>query len=214
MKSDQDFYFTIESSFRAPELKVKGSRFIADIFPATSKKEIDDHLARIRKEFYDATHHCYAFRLGLHAENIRAADDGEPAGTAGKPILLALSAKELTDSLLIVTRYYGGINLGTGGLSRAYGESAQLAAAGAVIKTIYLTDTFALSLHYEEVAALERLLNAYQIKNSHAEYGENVIIKIDIRKSFSEKFKAEIQEKFYGKVLISPDSDTSLKNSS
>ena len=119
MQSEKDFYFTIETPFRAPELKVKGSRFIADIFPIDSKKEIDEYLASVRKEFYDATHHCYAFRLGINGENIRAADDGEPAGTAGKPILLALSSKELTNALLVVTRYYGGMNLGTGGLSRA-----------------------------------------------------------------------------------------------
>jgi len=203
MKSDRDYYFTVETAFRAPELKVKGSRFISDIFPVISKKDIEDKLDEIRKEFYDATHHCYAFRLGIHAENIRAADDGEPAGTAGKPILLALSSKELTNALLVVTRYYGGTNLGTGGLSRAYGESAQLAVAGAIIKTIYCTDTFTLSLHYEEVAALERLLSIYQTKSYNAEYGENIIMKVDIRKSLSEKFQADIQEKFYGKVLVS-----------
>jgi uncharacterized YigZ family protein len=205
MKSDQDFYFTIESSFRAPELKVKGSRFIADIFPAASKIEIDDHLERIRKEFYDATHHCYAFRLGINGENIRAADDGEPSGTAGKPILLALSSKELTNALLVVTRFYGGTNLGTGGLSRAYRESAQLAVNGAEINSIYLANSFTLSLHYEEVAALERLLINYQTKSRSAEYGENVLIKVDIRKSLSEKFQADIQEKFHGKILFSKE---------
>ena len=214
MKSDRDYYFTVESAFRAPELKVKGSRFIADIFPAAEKAEIETHLDQIRKEFYDATHHCYAFRLGNSGENIRAADDGEPSGTAGKPILLALSSKELTNVLLIVTRYYGGTNLGTGGLSRAYSESAHLALSGAAIKKIYLTDTFILSFQYEEVAAVERLLNAYQIKNSNAEYGENIMMKIEIRKSLSEKFRVDIHEKFYGKVLLSPDSGTSLKISS
>ncbi len=203
MKSDRDYYFTVESAFRAPELKVKGSRFIADIFAATDKIEIETHLDQIRKEFYDATHHCYAFRLGYSGENIRAADDGEPVGTAGKPILLALSAKELTNALLIVTRYYGGTNLGTGGLSRAYGESAGLAVSEAAIKTIYLTDTFTLSLHYEEADSLERLLSSYQTKSHDAEYGENVLMKVDIRKSLSEKFQTEILEKFYGKVLLS-----------
>jgi len=202
MQPEKDFYFTVESAFRAPELKVKGSRFIADIFPVVSKEEIDGHLNRIRKEFYDATHHCYAFRLGINAENIRAADDGEPAGTAGKPILLAISSKELTDCLVIVTRYYGGTNLGTGGLSRAYSESAALAVSGAVIKSVYLTDTITLMLSYEEIELLERFLATYNTKSYDAEYGEKVRMKVDIRRSLSEKFAADINDKFFGKILI------------
>ncbi len=206
MRSDQDYFYTVESAFRAPELKVKGSRFIADIFPVNSKTDIDNYLAQIRKEFYDATHHCYAFTLGINSEATRAADDGEPAGTAGKPILLALSSKELTNSLLIVTRYYGGTNLGTGGLSRAYSEAAQLAVSGAKIKTIYLMDTFILELHYEELAPLERLAATYEAKISGSEYGEKVKLKVDIRKSLSEKFKVDLIEKFYGKILILEES--------
>ena len=203
MKSEQDFYFTIETAFRAPELKVKGSRFIADIFSVSAKSEIDTYLEQIRKEFYDATHHCYAYRLGIYGEHIRAADDGEPTGTAGKPILLALSMKELTDCLLIVTRYYGGTNLGTGGLARAYAEAAQLAVIGAKIKTIYLTDTFILHLGYEEVTMLEKFLHSYDAISYDAQYGEKVIMRADVRKSLSQKFKADILEKFYGKVLLS-----------
>jgi uncharacterized YigZ family protein len=205
MRSDQDYYFTIETAYRAPELKVKGSRFIADLFPAGSKQEIEEYLDRIRREFYDATHHCYAYRFGIQGETIRAADDGEPSGTAGKPILLALSSKEVTDALLVVTRYYGGTNLGTGGLSRAYGEAAGLAVTGAVIKTVYLTDTFTVSLHYEEVAAFERLCIAYQTKIRDAEYGESIHLKVDIRKSLSEKFKTDILDKFYGKILLAEE---------
>ncbi|MDP4221239.1 MAG: YigZ family protein [Bacteroidota bacterium] len=202
LRSDRDYYFTIEASFRAPELKVKGSRFIADIFPASSKQECDEHLERIRKEFYDATHHCYAYRLGIDGEYIRAADDGEPAGTAGKPILLALSSKDLTNSLLVVTRYYGGTNLGTGGLSRAYFEAAQLAINGSVMKTVYLTDSFTIILAYEDVGAIERLLAAsHAILRAH-DYGEKVTIKVDIRKSLSEKFRSEIAEHFYGGRVV------------
>lgn len=202
MQTQKDFYFTVESGFRAPELKVKGSRFISDIFPVNSKSAVDEHLDRIRKEFYDASHHCYAFRLGINAENIRAADDGEPAGTAGKPILLTISSKDLTDCFVIVTRYYGGTNLGTGGLSRAYSESAALAVSGAAIKTIYLTDTLILVLNYEEIELLERLLTTYQTKSYDAEYGEKVRMKVDIRKSLSEKFAGDINDKFFGKISV------------
>jgi len=200
MTSEKDFYFTIKAHFRASELKVKGSRFIADIFPAGSKNEIDEYLSRIRKEFYDATHHCYAYRLGVLGDQSRAADDSEPSGTAGKPILLALSAKELTNCLLIVTRYYGGTNLGTGGLARAYADAAQLAVAGAKIETIYLTDTFTLTLNYEEIGALERLMLLYHA-NFKAEYGEKIKIEVEVRKSLSEKFQVDIHEKFFNIVI-------------
>jgi uncharacterized YigZ family protein len=203
INSDQDFYFTIEAAYRARELKVKGSRFIADIFPVSSKSEIDEHLDRIRKEFYDATHHCYAYRLGINAKTIRAADDGEPAGTAGRQILHALTSKDLTDCLLVVSRYYGGVNLGAGGLSRAYAETAQRAIEGSAIKTIYLTDNFIISLHYEEITMVEKLLAAYNTKSFDAEYGEKVTMKVNIKKSLSEKFRKDLTEKFFGKVLLS-----------
>ncbi|MFI5263752.1 MAG: IMPACT family protein [Candidatus Kapaibacterium sp.] len=196
--------------YRAPELKVKGSRFIADIFPVDSKKEIDEHLTQIRKEFYDATHHCYAYRLGLLSEQSRAADDGEPAGTAGKPILLALTSKELINCLLVVARYYGGMNLGTGGLSRAYGEAAKVAVNGAKIKTIFLTDTFNLILNYEEVAPLERILSQYGAIFK-ADYGEKVKMEVAVRKSFCGEFKADIREKFFGHVILSEAKNPEIK---
>jgi uncharacterized YigZ family protein len=201
MTSEKDFYFTIEKLFRAPELKVKGSRFIADIFPVNSKDAIESQLSQIKKEFYDATHHCYAYRLGVGAEYIRAADDGEPAGTAGKPILLALTSKELTDTLLVVTRYYGGTNLGTGGLARAYYEAAQLAIDGCKTTTVYLTDTFTFVINYDQISSIERLLQSYDALYT-ADYGEKITVKVELRKSFSQKFKSEMGEKFYGIILF------------
>ena len=203
MTNEKDYYFTLESAFRAPERKVKGSRFTADIFPVGSKSGIDEILATIRKEFYDATHHCYAFVLGSDGKVTRAADDGEPAGTAGKPILLALTSRELTNSLLVVTRYYGGSNLGTGGLSRAYSEAAQQCVANATIKTIYLTEVFDLELHYEELAPLERVLAVLLATTIESDFGEAVRLRVRIRKSHSNILRAELAEKFYGRVLLS-----------
>jgi len=101
-----DNYLTVEAPLRAPEFKVKGSRFITDIIPVTSKEEIEHALTTIRKEFYDASHHCFAYRLGPGGLMLRAADDGEPTGTAGKPILLVLTSAKLTNTLIVVTRYF------------------------------------------------------------------------------------------------------------
>ena len=98
------------------EIVEKKSRFIADVFPVHSTQEAEEAIARVRKQYWDARHHCYAFSIGSRGENTRCSDDGEPSGTAGKPILEVLTGAGLTDTLIIVTRYFGGTLLGTGGL--------------------------------------------------------------------------------------------------
>ena len=203
MGADQDFFFTVESNYRAPELKVRGSRFISEIIPLISKSDVDDQLSKSRKEFYDATHHCYAYRLGIQGDQIRAADDGEPAGTAGRPILNSLANKDITNCLLVVTRYYGGTNLGTGGLCRAYAEASQMAVMGAKIQTIFLTETFILSLQYESIPTLYKLLTTFATHIYDAEYTDCIILKVNIRKSLAGRFRTELQEIFYhGEVVI------------
>jgi uncharacterized YigZ family protein len=197
---DHDFYYTIEASLRAPELKVKGSRFIADIHPAQSKEDIERHLMAVRKEFYDATHHCFAYRMGPTGALLRAADDGEPAGTAGKPILLVLSSQQITEALLIVTRYYGGTKLGTGGLARAYAEAAQQAVSLSKIVRIYLTDTIEIEVLYEDLPALERLL-----AHEHAEIVERTFLtsaalKVAVRKSNVTHLLHQITEHLHGRA--------------
>ncbi|MBE5781219.1 MAG: YigZ family protein, partial [Clostridiales bacterium] len=116
------------------ELIEKKSRFIARCYPIESEEEALSILAAIRKEHHDATHNCWAYRLTPNGSIARYSDDGEPGGTAGLPILNAITGRELTDVLVIVTRYFGGILLGAGGLVRTYGKSAGLAldAAGIV----------------------------------------------------------------------------------
>jgi uncharacterized YigZ family protein len=191
---DHDYYYTIESPVRAPELKVKGSRFIAEIWPVRSKQDVEAQLAAVRKEFYDATHHCFAYRLGPTGALLRAADAGEPAGTAGKPILLVLTSQQLTDVLLIVTRYYGGTKLGTGGLARAYAESAQQAVSLSKILRIYLTELIEIEVLYEDLPAIERLL-----AHAHAEIAErifltSVTLKVAVRRSVTDHLLHEIGE--------------------
>lgn len=105
--------------------KEKGSKFIAIAFPVKSEEEIKTNLQELRKKYYDARHHCYAFRLGASGEYYRANDDQEPSGSAGKPILGQLLSFEVTDILLVVVRYFGGTKLGVGGLIQAYKSAAQ-----------------------------------------------------------------------------------------
>jgi uncharacterized YigZ family protein len=105
--------------------KEKGSRFIAFAIPAGSAEEVKFHLERLRKHYHDARHHCYAYRLGEEPYNIRYNDDGEPSGTAGKPIFGQIQSYELTNVLIVVIRYFGGVKLGTGGLIHAYRTAAK-----------------------------------------------------------------------------------------
>jgi uncharacterized YigZ family protein len=199
--NERDFYFTIAGAIRAPEVKISASRFIADLIPISSKEDIESALDRIRKEFYDASHHCYAYRIGNHAEIIRAADDGEPAGTAGKPILLVLEGADITNVLCVVTRYFGGTKLGTGGLARAYSEAAQLAVSLSAKTQVFLRQPVSLTCNYDELAALERYLIHHNLKAYDAIYGDSISMVVDVRLSEIEQLQAEIQEKFLGKVI-------------
>ena len=123
MEEIKDSYLTIESDAEAI-FKEKSSKFLCYAFHVESEEEIAAHLEILRKRYYDATHHCYAWRLGPFGERFRANDDGEPSSTAGKPILGQLLSHEITNCLIVVVRYFGGTKLGVPGLIAAYKESA------------------------------------------------------------------------------------------
>ena len=122
MAEQKDSYLTIAEPAEAI-YKERSSKFLTYAYPVESEEEIKELLDALRKEYYDATHHCYAYRLGPHGETFRANDDGEPSGTAGKPILGQLLSADLTNCLVVVVRYFGGTKLGVSGLIQAYKES-------------------------------------------------------------------------------------------
>lgn len=129
-----DSYHTLEAPAEAV-FKEKSSKFLAYAYPVGGEEEIRERIEVLRKRYYDATHHCYAWRLGPQGEAFRANDDGEPSGTAGKPILGQLLSHELTDCLVVVVRYFGGTKLGVSGLIAAYREAAAEAiAAGRIVE--------------------------------------------------------------------------------
>lgn len=121
-----DFYNTVEA-FATAEFKDRGSRFIALLYPVTNVRLCKDYVFAAKKEHPKARHHCFAYRLGLDKNNFRASDDGEPSGTAGKPILGQIDSKNLTNILIIVVRYFGGTLLGVPGLIHAYKSAAAMA---------------------------------------------------------------------------------------
>ena len=128
----RDEYQSIKADVTA-SIKVEGSKFIAAAFPVDLRLQTEQILANVRKEYFDATHHCYAYALGSEGKEFRYSDDGEPSGTAGIKILAAIQSKSLSDILVVVTRYFGGTKLGTGGLGRAYFESASRVLSDAVV---------------------------------------------------------------------------------
>ena len=132
MEQIKDSYLTIEGNSEAI-FKERSSKFLCYAFHVESEEEIAAYLEPLRKKYYDATHHCYAWRLGPFGERFRANDDGEPSSTAGKPILGQLLSREITNCLIVVVRYFGGTKLGVPGLIAAYKESAAAALDAAKI---------------------------------------------------------------------------------
>src|SRR5882762_8983849 len=124
--NEQDFYYTITQSSNA-EFKDRGSKFIAFAFPIETVEEFKQHLQALKKEHPKAVHHCFAYRIGTDGNNFRSSDDGEPPGTAGKPILGQIDSRELVNVLVVVVRYFGGTLLGVPGLINAYKTVAALA---------------------------------------------------------------------------------------
>ncbi len=129
---EKDTYLTLEAPATAA-LRERSSKFLSFAWPVQDEEQIRGHLEALRKEYYDATHHCYAWRLGPRGEWFRANDDGEPSGTAGRPILGQMLSREVTDCLVVVVRYFGGTKLGVPGLIAAYKESAAAALDAAQI---------------------------------------------------------------------------------
>lgn len=138
--------------------KEKGSKFLAFAYPVASEEEIKRHLERIRKEYYDARHHCYAYRLGLAGDVWRMNDDGEPSSTAGRPIFGQIQSAGLSDILIVVVRYFGGIKLGVPGLINAYRSAAADAISNGRIVEKTATELFSVTFDYAGMDRVMRVL--------------------------------------------------------
>ena len=157
-----DTYLTISSVSEAL-YKDKGSKFYAFAYPVQTIEQIKELLAEKRKEYYDARHVCYAYMLGYERNQFRANDDGEPSGTAGRPILGQINSSNLTDILIIVVRYFGGTLLGTSGLIQAYKTSAAEAIAAATIEERIVEKTFVSKFGYQDLNAVMRIMKDFDL---------------------------------------------------
>lgn len=156
--------------------KEKGSKFIAYAFPVSSEKEIKEIVATLKKEFHDARHHCFAFRLGADMNFFRSNDDGEPSGTAGKPILGQIQSFGVTNVLIVVVRYFGGTKLGVGGLIQAYREAAKDALAKAEIIEKNVEKQYELEFSYEQLPEVMKTLKSVNAGITKQETGEKYLL--------------------------------------
>ncbi|MEM8961607.1 MAG: YigZ family protein [Acidobacteriota bacterium] len=159
--------------------KIKGSRFFATVAPTPDVAAALALVDALRAEFRDATHHCWAYRL-FGADDFRYSDDGEPSGSAGRPILVEIDARELSGVAVVVTRYYGGTKLGTGGLVRAYSAAAAAALDHAEIVTRRITRRLDLTHGYDLTADVQRVLSAAGLEPTHADYSQHVHLTLDV----------------------------------
>ncbi len=180
--SIKDSFKTI-SSPTTGEFKDRGSKFIAYAFPTRNTEEIEQALDQVKKEHPKARHHCYAYRLGLDGNNFRTNDDGEPSGTAGRPILGQIDSYELTDVFIVVIRYFGGTLLGTSGLINAYKLSAKYALDVAMIEEKIVEAIFKINFDYSIMSDVMNAVKKLELNILEQSFEETAFIKIGIRKS-------------------------------
>ena len=165
------------------EYKDKGSRFIAFAFPCDNLVLFDNKLEQLKKEHFKARHHCYAWRLGFNGEEFRANDDGEPSGTAGIPIYNQLLSFELSNSAIIVVRYFGGTLLGTSGLIKAYKTASLYALEKAELKNLIEKITYNLELNYQKLNEALYLIEKLNLEIIERNFAENANLIIAVEKA-------------------------------
>lgn len=172
--------------------KDNGSRFISFAFPVETEEEVKEIVGRLKKEFHDARHHCYAYRLGYLGDRFRANDDGEPSGSAGRPILGQIDSRGLSDVLVVVVRYFGGIKLGIPGLIRAYKTSTAeaLDKAGTADKTA--GNRYLLTFTYDVLPQVMKILKDMDLKQKNQDFGTECSLETWVRLSAENDFTTKL----------------------
>lgn len=176
------------------EYEVKKSVFLASVSHVETEDAAREFVSQIRKKYFDATHNCSAWILGETGDKQKSNDDGEPGGTAGNPILDTLKKNELTNICAVVTRYFGGIKLGAGGLIRAYSHTASLGIAAAKIVRMTTFKKIAVTVEYSFLAQVENFLRNKKISVANSEYAADVTLNLLLEPEAVEDFLAELTE--------------------
>ncbi|MDQ7088156.1 MAG: YigZ family protein [Acidobacteriota bacterium] len=204
MGREEDRYLAVE---RGPEIeiKVKGSRFIGQVLPASDREQAAAGLLQVRRRYHDATHHCWARRVGAPGrDSTRYDDDGEPPGTAGPPILGAIEGAGVYQALVVVTRYFGGTKLGSGGLVRAYGEAAREALAAAPRRAVWLEQALELRCRWEDLGTVEAVLarEGAWLRGVEREFGDCPRLEVRALRSKAGALIAALTEATGGRVRV------------
>ncbi len=199
-----DYYKTIKHNYGPLEIKEKGSRFLSFIYKIKNQQQPADILGSLRKKYHDATHVCYAYRLKRGQQDyFRYNDDGEPSGTAGLPIFKELKYSDYFDVLIAVVRYFGGVKLGTGGLVRAYGKSAQEVINGAVPFIMYLKREFLMHNPFKITGQIMKMIKKYEIEIISREYtSAGMDLRVSIREKNLPEVKKYLDSISFGKITL------------
>ena len=172
----------------------KRSKFIAYAFPVQNEQEVKQRLAEIQKKHWDARHHCYAYILGPHKDAYRLNDNGEPSGTAGRPIYGQLLSKDLTNTLVIVVRYFGGIKLGVSGLQNAYKVAAREALDAAVIEERTIQETFRVTFEYVKMNDIMQILKDPEVQVLDRQSYMQCIYTISVRQRDADRITTALRK--------------------
>ncbi|MFZ5817601.1 MAG: YigZ family protein [Bacillota bacterium] len=181
------------------EVIIKRSRFIANVAPVTSEEEAWAFIQQVRAEHAEATHNCFAFKAG---QVQRLSDDGEPSGTAGRPIFDVLEKQGLSDTVIVVTRYFGGILLGAGGLVRAYSQAAVAGVEAAGIQRAITAVDLRLRLEYALLGKVQHLLQQRGALTLQTEFGQEVILTCRLKQEQEAGLQADLAEASAGRILV------------
>ena len=188
----EDTFLTI-ASVSEGIYKDKGSKFLAFAYPVVNEEEVKKKVEFLRKKYFDARHHCFAYRLGADGQQYRANDDGEPANSAGKPILGQLIAHGVTNVLVVVVRYFGGILLGVGGLVQAYKQAAISALSNAEIVTDVVTETYIFSFDYPDMNQVLKVVKDMNLDCYGQDFNLTCAMSVKVRKSLAEQMKKRLE---------------------
>ena len=192
-------YQTIESIAEGL-FKDKGSKFLSFAIPVKTSEEAMDAIKQKRQEFFDSRHVCYAYMIGAEKQEFRSNDDGEPSGTAGKPILGQILSADLTDILIVVVRYFGGILLGTSGLINAYKVAAAEAIANSKIVKIEITQCLKIVCDYTALGFVMRMMKDFEVKIIEQRQEANCLIKAECKQRYLQQFLGNMSKNHTVKV--------------
>lgn len=196
----KDFYDTISEPTEGL-YKEKGSKFLAYAYPTLNIEEVEYYLDELKSMHPKSRHICYAYRIGIEGEQFRINDDGEPSGTAGKPIYNEILSKEISNVLLAVVRYFGGTKLGASGLIQAYKTSSREAMQSADIKRVYEKDQVQMQYPMDKMGVMYNLLKSMNIDNIESIYEQKPYMQFDIRKSETSHMIKKITAEYYGYAI-------------